>query len=201
LVGIASYGHNYVVEGSPPYPVGTPDTGAGDAGACTESPGTLAYYEIESLLALPMVSVFVDTTAQAPYAYTATGSDWVGYDNPASLAIKANYVKDNSLGGVVVWTLDLDDFSSGYPLITAISTAFHTTSNTSMATSSSKATIGSSSSGTTSKQTTSAVSSTSGGKIPTTTTTQGTILSDASLSVQRQFLLFALVVSFVLAVQ
>ena len=35
----------------------------------------------------------------------------MGYDNPTSIAIKSQYIKDKGLGGGMIWALDLDDFT------------------------------------------------------------------------------------------
>ncbi|KAG8132104.1 hypothetical protein E2320_009985 [Naja naja] len=55
-----------------------------------------------------------------PYSYK--GNQWVGYEDETSV----QYAKNNNLGGVMVWTLDQDDFSGtfcnngNYPLLAAI---------------------------------------------------------------------------------
>jgi chitinase len=38
------------------------------------------------------------------------GDQWVGYDDPNSAAVKANYVVSNNLGGAMIWDLPSDDF-------------------------------------------------------------------------------------------
>lgn len=38
------------------------------------------------------------------------GDQWVGYDDPISVKIKSAYVRFTKLGGVSLWSLDLDDF-------------------------------------------------------------------------------------------
>jgi chitinase len=42
-----------------------------------------------------------------PYAYKP--GLWIGYDNLESFANKVNYLKKMELGGVIVWSLDMDD--------------------------------------------------------------------------------------------
>lgn len=38
------------------------------------------------------------------------GDQWVGYDDPISVKIKVAFVRAMGLGGVSLWSLDLDDF-------------------------------------------------------------------------------------------
>lgn len=33
------------------------------------------------------------------------GSEWIGYENQESIITKASYIKDNCLGGAMVWTV------------------------------------------------------------------------------------------------
>ena len=51
---------------------------------------------------------------------------WVGYDDPAMAVVKSKYVLSKGLGGVSVWSIDIDDsrniFGKGVnPMLTAIS--------------------------------------------------------------------------------
>jgi chitinase len=41
---------------------------------------------------------------------TATGTRVVTYDSPRSIANKVRYAIENGLGGVMVWSIDTDDF-------------------------------------------------------------------------------------------
>nr|CAD7461789.1 unnamed protein product [Timema tahoe] len=49
-----------------------------------------------------------DDEAEVPFA--SRGSLWVAYDDPESIAEKAQYVLDMELGGAMVWSIDMDDF-------------------------------------------------------------------------------------------
>jgi len=42
--------------------------------------------------------------------YVKRGDQWIGYDDPISVKIKAAFVRAMGLGGVSLWSLDLDDF-------------------------------------------------------------------------------------------
>ena len=67
----------------------------------------------------------VDTTGKmGPYAHS--GNQWVGYDDVDMVAIKAQYILQNQLGGGMFWDLPSDDFKNlcgggTYPLIRTLS--------------------------------------------------------------------------------
>lgn len=52
------------------------------------------------------------------------GNQWVGYDNEASVKLKAQLAVDLGLGGCMVWSLETDDFNgvsgTDFPLIRTI---------------------------------------------------------------------------------
>jgi chitinase len=56
--------------------------------------------------------LFRDEVAKAPYAYHATDSLFVTYDDTLSVAGKARYVREHHLGGIMFWQL-LDDKPQG----------------------------------------------------------------------------------------
>lgn len=46
---------------------------------------------------------------QGPYAYK--GTQWVGFDTVQSAKVKAEYIKNQNLGGAMFWDLATDDFN------------------------------------------------------------------------------------------
>lgn len=58
--------------------------------------------------------------------YVVRGDQWVGYDDEQSLRLKVDFAKSKGLGGIMVWSLDNDDFTGNgcgkgkYPLLRAI---------------------------------------------------------------------------------
>jgi chitinase len=59
-----------------------------------------------------------DDTAQVPWLYNQEGGMMVSYDDPESLGLKAAYVRDNGLGGVMIWELAADE--PGHSLLDAV---------------------------------------------------------------------------------
>jgi GH18 family chitinase len=60
-----------------------------------------------------------DAKAQAPFLWNAQTRAFITYDDPQSIAIKAEYVRKHRLGGVMFWELSQD---SGGVLLDAIVT-------------------------------------------------------------------------------
>jgi len=117
ILGMPTYGRSWTISSSN-CNIGAPTSGPGAAGRCTGQTGILAYYEIEQLISSPGLSVVYDNITQTPYAYSSSGT-WISYDNELSITKKAELVKRNKWGGSMFWSLDFDDFTDGYPLITA----------------------------------------------------------------------------------
>ena len=70
--------------------------------------------------------VVVDSCYQAPYMHN--GPYWIGYDDEASLAIKAEFANHLGIAGAFVWSIDTDDFNGDnsdekFPLMRTINRA------------------------------------------------------------------------------
>jgi chitinase len=57
-------------------------------------------------------NTYWDTHANTPYAYHKTNKQYLSFDNVKSLKDKVDYVNSESLGGVMVWSLEMDDDAS-----------------------------------------------------------------------------------------
>lgn len=51
-----------------------------------------------------------DEDTCSPYVYA--GTEWISYENLRSIGCKTNYVKDNGYGGVMIFSLNTDDYTS-----------------------------------------------------------------------------------------
>lgn len=51
-----------------------------------------------------------DEQTCSPYVYA--GTEWISYENLRSIECKTNYVKDNGYGGVMIFSLNTDDYTS-----------------------------------------------------------------------------------------
>ncbi|XP_066149390.1 acidic mammalian chitinase-like [Euwallacea fornicatus] len=90
-------------------------------GIWTNQNGFLAYYEV-----LEFVKFFEceDEILIDSNVYFSCQDVWMSYDNKKSLESKCQYVKDTGLGGVMLWSVDTDDFKGlygeKYPLLTTV---------------------------------------------------------------------------------
>ncbi|KXS77762.1 chitinase [Listeria monocytogenes] len=71
--------------------------------------GVWAYRSIDALKAkTPTLKEYWDDTAKAPYLYSKETGEFYTYDNTRSIGYKAQYVKDNNLGGMISWMQSQD---------------------------------------------------------------------------------------------
>jgi len=123
VMGMGTYGRTFTLVNKAKTGLNADASGPGAAGPSTSAKGFLSYYEIcDFVKNKGWTSEFIDEI-KSPIAYK--GDQWVGYDDPKSIAIKSQYIKDKGLGGGMIWALDLDDFTGScgdgnYPLLNTI---------------------------------------------------------------------------------
>ncbi len=118
VMGVATYGRTFTVASGGG--VGIPASGGGAAGLYTASPGFLAYYEIQDILAMSDTVYTYDTKRDVPFAYSPSKSMWIGYDDKISINSKVDWLLSKGMKGVMVWAMDLDNFIGGNPLTTIL---------------------------------------------------------------------------------
>ncbi|CAH1795469.1 unnamed protein product [Owenia fusiformis] len=111
ILGMALYGRSFTLANSANFQLGKRTTGPGTAGQFTRQAGILSYYEICQKVSSGWTKRWHDEQ-RVPYAHR--GKQWVGYDDPQSIAEKTAYLMRNNLGGAMVWALDFDDFQGRY---------------------------------------------------------------------------------------
>jgi len=126
VIGLATYGRCFTLTNpSSASDIGAPASGPCPAGSYTREAGFLSYYEVCKMLAVSGTRRVWSSEQQVPYLIYG-GNQWVGYDDPESLKIKAAWARTSGFGGWMIWTLDLDDFTGSqcsgttYPLLRAI---------------------------------------------------------------------------------
>lgn len=125
MLGVGSYGRSFTLDKSQVNGINAPASQKGQAGPYTREPGSLGYNEIcEAFQRSPQSWTIVrDPDYLAPYAYN--DRQWVGYDDQQSLALKAQFAKSMGLGGMMMWSIETDDFlgrchGEKYPLLNTI---------------------------------------------------------------------------------
>ncbi|MBS0416869.1 MAG: glycoside hydrolase family 18 protein [Proteobacteria bacterium] len=111
----------YLAAGVPPDKIvlGVAFYGRGFAGVTARNTGVNQPYEqfdgehsykdlVEKYIGKQGFVRYWDNRAQAPYLWNATTRVFITYDDPQSLAIKARYVLQHRLGGIMFWELSED---------------------------------------------------------------------------------------------
>ncbi|MCC6895991.1 MAG: glycoside hydrolase family 18 protein [Anaerolineae bacterium] len=83
----------------------------------TYGEGVYEYHDLAKTW-LPLMERYWDDAAKVPWLYNPKTGMMISYDDPESLALKAQYVNDNNLGGVMIWELSQD--SDDNALLTAL---------------------------------------------------------------------------------
>lgn len=126
MLGVGSYGRSFTLDKAEVNGINAPASQKGRAGPYTREPGSLGYNEIcEAFMKQPEAWTIVrDPDYLAPYAYNKE-RQWVGYDDIESLTLKAQYARTMGLGGMMMWSIETDDFlgrchNEKYPLLNTI---------------------------------------------------------------------------------
>ncbi|XP_041374600.1 chitinase-3-like protein 1 [Gigantopelta aegis] len=123
VVGLTGAGSSFTINPNSTHEVGSDVIAKGKPGDLFAEESRLIYPEICRNIDAGWKRVF-DTEQKVPFAYK--GDQWVGYEDPESTVIKADYIIRNQLAGIMFWELSFDDFSGKfchegkYPLLTAI---------------------------------------------------------------------------------
>ncbi|CAG9783695.1 unnamed protein product [Diatraea saccharalis] len=113
VLGVPFYGQTFsLVEGAGTE-LGAPTYAGGEAGDETRARGFLAFYEICERIRVKGWRVYREPGGRmGPYA--TDGDQWVSFDDDWAARHKAQYVRALQLGGAMVWSMDLDDFTGKY---------------------------------------------------------------------------------------
>lgn len=128
VMGMALYGRTFTLADRLWQGVGAPITGGGRQGPYTLTSGFMGYNEIcELQKTTPMTRVW-ETSQKAPYAYY--DDQWISYDDVESIKVKTEYAITRNLGGVMVWSIETDDFRGicnlgRFPLLSTVNTVWN----------------------------------------------------------------------------
>ncbi|XP_072379770.1 acidic mammalian chitinase-like [Diabrotica undecimpunctata] len=108
ILGVPMYGRIFTLSDTNNVALGAASSGASTAGPYTQEAGLLAYNEIVEKQSEGGWTYVWDEEQQVPHIYK--GNQWISFDDPKSIKKKTLYAKKKGLGGVMVWSLDMDDF-------------------------------------------------------------------------------------------
>ncbi|KAG7210365.1 hypothetical protein KM043_011900 [Ampulex compressa] len=115
ILGLAMYGRTFTVTTKPSSPdespLGLPITGDGFAGPFTNQSGFMGYNEICSELITNSQSWRIGWDEESSTPYAINDDRVIVYDNPRGFKAKIEYINGLGLAGVMVWSMDTDDFS------------------------------------------------------------------------------------------
>ncbi|XP_070161707.1 probable chitinase 10 [Polyergus mexicanus] len=107
VLALPIFGQGYTLKYDNLTDAGAPILGLGREGDYTKwENGKLAYFEVCDKLERGLW--FSGRDEEGPYV--KRGDQWIGYDDPVSVKVKIAYIRATGLGGVALWSLDLDDF-------------------------------------------------------------------------------------------
>ena len=128
ILGVPLYGRSFLLTNSAMNHMGDPARSTSFAGPVTREQGFLGYNEICKELTAPGSNwtVVWEKCHQAPYMFR--DDRWVSYDNERSVRLKANFAFEKKLGGVMVWSIETDDFkglcnAGKFPLLQTLNNA------------------------------------------------------------------------------
>ncbi|XP_055907585.1 probable chitinase 2 [Eupeodes corollae] len=124
LLGVPAYGRSYVLKDARITALGAPITGKGKEGTFTREKGFLGYNELCEMFKKHK-GFKREYSAKNSSVYAFNGKLWVSYDDERTIRQKAEYVLREKLGGMMLWSIDTDDFrgkcsNQMYPLLRAM---------------------------------------------------------------------------------
>ncbi|RZC41996.1 Glyco hydro 18 domain containing protein [Asbolus verrucosus] len=120
-LGLGTYGRTFTLANASNPDLYAPTYGGGDAGPYTRQMGVIGYNEVCAYES-DWERVWDD---EQKVPHKVKGTQWFGYDDEESLRYKVEFANSKNLGGVMIWSLDTDDFkgicgNGPYPLLKTI---------------------------------------------------------------------------------
>nr|XP_040227768.2 probable chitinase 2 [Anopheles coluzzii] len=127
-LGITTHAKTYTVVPSRLMAPGIKAVSPGAPGPYTRSAGSLGYNEVCEMLKPNRTTPnpwVVKSLAQNAVKYAYHDDQWMTFDGIETIGTKVKYAMDKKLGGIMLWTIDTDDFqgdchSEAYPLLQTV---------------------------------------------------------------------------------
>jgi hypothetical protein len=111
VLGVPLYGRTYAGASSTKDGLYSSFSGAG-SGSRSDDPGMRYFYDIKRNLT-GVYTRYWDEKCMVPYMHNenssmSTYNEFICYDDEQSIGVKASYIKDNAMGGMMFWELGFD---------------------------------------------------------------------------------------------
>ncbi|XP_026686468.1 uncharacterized protein LOC103519043, partial [Diaphorina citri] len=116
MIGMPTYGRSFTLVDPTKFDIGAPASGGGEPGKYTAEAGFMSYYEVCDFLKKDNTTLVWDNEQQVPFAYK--DDQWVGFDDERSLKMKMDWLKEDGYGGIMIWSVDMDDLSTPFKELT-----------------------------------------------------------------------------------
>ncbi|XP_063595450.1 oviduct-specific glycoprotein-like [Penaeus indicus] len=130
VLGLGFFGRSYLLQDPASNSIGAPSLPTAFAGPYTKEDGFLGYNEIceKQTLEQGQWTLVWQKSHQVPYMYQ--NNMWISFDDAMSIGLKVAFAQKLGLGGIMVWSVDTDDFNGTcsqtgmkYPLLNAVKKA------------------------------------------------------------------------------
>eukprot|EP00095_Tigriopus_kingsejongensis_P008527 maker-scaffold81_size397536-snap-gene-1.12 protein:Tk08527 transcript:maker-scaffold81_size397536-snap-gene-1.12-mRNA-1 annotation:"chitinase" len=130
VMGVPFYGRAFTLMNPHDHDIGSKTKTTSFQGPYTREDGFLGYNEVCEELMEQDNPWTIEWEAHHKAPFMFKGTKWVSYDNEESIRIKSEFAHDNHLAGVMVWSIDTDDFRGlcggpTYPLLRTINKALY----------------------------------------------------------------------------
>lgn len=113
VLGLAAYGRSFKLKDSNSNGIFSRTfANPGIGGNFTKTSGHLSFFEICQIKKEPNWNKIWLPKSKAFYMYNK--DDWVSYDDLESFRLKTAYIVAKKLGGVFIWSIDMDDFTGKF---------------------------------------------------------------------------------------
>ncbi|GAB0096987.1 uncharacterized protein DMENIID0001_125750 [Sergentomyia squamirostris] len=132
LLGVPLYGRGFRMINGQSTP-GLQHGGPSTAGPYTRDNGVLGFNELCEWRKTQKWIDHFDSEQSVPFV--TKGDQWIGYDDETSLKFKVDYALNHNLAGIMIWSIETDDFKDfcgrgTFPLLKRINKQLHGTSET-----------------------------------------------------------------------
>ena len=106
VFGLGYYGRSFTLESESCTEIGCRFSGPGKAGPCTNNPGTLAWFEVDEIIAKHQnIKLTLDSKSMSKILIW-DNNQWIVYDDEETLAMRRQYAREHCLKGVMIWSID-----------------------------------------------------------------------------------------------